>query len=252
MVAERGCKGNLPLRGRERGGKVGRPEALHQALGQQLDGSRAVLFAGFDNLHQGGPAEGIDAEEARAEGRARLAFEHRGVHVGEGEGAGDRPFAGLRRLLEYEGVRGVETDGAKQLHRCGPPVSGSSHEACAKAGLRGRRSGSVLPRQRTRRSPLASSEGMAPFSSLRCCKKSLVTVANSCVRQASTATMRWRAKLSTSRPEPVSSKPSSCSAAGSGSSPASSAPMATVRIMAPKTSQSGGVLSSATAGPRTP
>src|SRR5712691_6861170 len=67
--------------------------------------------------------------------------------------------------------------------------------------------------------------------------------------------MRWRAKLSTRAPESRSPKPSSSSADDSGRTPASSSPMATVRIMAPNTSQAGGSFSSARGKPsieRTP
>src|SRR5262245_2258677 len=60
--------------------------------------------------------------------------------------------------------------------------------------------------------------------------------------------MRWRAKLSTTAPEPRSSKPSSSNAADSGRRPGSSSPNATVRIMAPKTSHAGCSFSSAAGG----
>ena len=53
------------------------------------------------------------------------------------------------------------------------------------------------------------------------------------------ATMKWRAKLSTTWSDMASVKPSSSSAVTSGFKPGSEPVIETVRIMAPNTSQSG-------------
>src|SRR6185503_35108 len=247
-VADGGGEGDL-LRGCSPGGVETRgAEALHQSLRQQGDRRGTVRLAGLDHLHERGPAERVDAEETRPEGRAPLSLEARHIHRREGEGARHRPFARLRRALEHEGVRRVEPDGAQELHERGPPVVGSSQDGVASASASEWRSGSALPRQRTSRSPSRASEGTAPFSSRRRSTYRRVTAASSPARQESRARIRWRAKLSTSRPEPASSKPSCSRAVAKGRSPTSSWLSATSRMDAPNTSQSGTLVSAAPAG----
>ena len=127
VIAERGGELELLLRRRDRILDAGRAEMRHELLRQRVDRGEAVVVARLDDLHQRRPAERGDAEKARAERRARLAFERRRIVVGEHEGAGHRPFAGLRRLLEHERVGGVEPDGAEELHAgpyFGPRVVG--------------------------------------------------------------------------------------------------------------------------------
>ena len=155
---------------------------------------------------------------SRSGTRRAPAFHRGGIAVPKHERARHRPFAGFRGALEYERVRRIEADGAQQLPR-GPPVSGSSHDTRDSASTRkpNRFGGSHALHQgrRSRRSwrtpplmppRLREMRTTAPDHSSRISPKPFSF-------QTSIALMRWRAKLSTSRPEPRPSKPSSSSAA---------------------------------------
>src|SRR5262249_24721330 len=167
---ERSRERNLFRRGGTRGREIGRPEPLDQTLCKHFDDCGAVVLARLDDLHQGRPTERIDAEEAAAKGRARLADEPLRVDAKERESAGDCPFAGFGRLTEHEGVRRIEANGFDELHSRGPPVSASSHAVSASLAINGRRSTSLFGARRTRRSPLASISRRTPLSPGSHCK----------------------------------------------------------------------------------
>ena len=162
--AERGGEGDLLLRGGTRGREIGRAEMLLEVPGQRFDDGCAIGFARFDDLRQRRPAERLHAEEAAAEGGAWRSIERGRVGMAEHEGARDRPFARLSRTIEHECVGRIEADGAQELHRRGPPLSGSSQDATVSAPTSARRSGWPPPVRRTRRSPLASMSRRMPRS----------------------------------------------------------------------------------------
>ena len=71
------------------------------------------------------------------------------------------------------------------------------------------RSGSVLPRQRTSRSPWAVEGRDGPFLEPQAIEIGPGDGCHLVLAPGVEASIRWRAKLSTNRPEPISSKPSS-------------------------------------------
>ena len=125
----------------------------------------AIVLARLDDLHQRRPAERCDAEKPARNAARALPSQRRRIVVPEHEGAGHRPFAGLRRMLEHEGVGRIEPDGAQQFHSRGPRVAGSSQDG---VGERRHAASAARPRpcpmRRTSRSPLSSMSRRTPVS----------------------------------------------------------------------------------------
>jgi hypothetical protein len=82
-------------------------------LRQRIDRGTTIVVAGFDDLHQRRPTQRLHAEKAGTERRAFLALHCFRIVIPEHERARDRPFAGLGRGFEHEGVRRIEADGAQ-------------------------------------------------------------------------------------------------------------------------------------------
>src|SRR5262249_25432088 len=170
--------------------EMGGPEFFLELFRERLDHLGAILLARLDDLHQRRPAERRDAKKAATEGRALLAGELGRVDVGEHEGAGHRPFAGLGRPLEHEGVGRIGPDGAQKLHRRGPPLSGSSQDGEFNARSSERRSTSAFPMRRTSRSPLSARSRRMPFSGTSRARWFLAISPKPLSCQASIATMK--------------------------------------------------------------
>jgi hypothetical protein len=119
-VAERGGEGDLLLSRDPPGRQVRRAEMTDQPLRQRFNRLQPIVLARVDDHRQRRPAEGADAEETGMKSSARLRAKLCRIETREGEGAGDGPLAGLGGLGEDERVRGVDPNGAQQLHLEGP------------------------------------------------------------------------------------------------------------------------------------
>ena len=170
-----------------------------------FDGSGAVGLARLDDLHQRRPAERLDAEEARRgtprapcpASFARSASQNTkapdtahspGSAARSNTNVSDGSSRMVRNSFTSRGPRALR-DRARTARR----ASGIS---AAAARPRPCRCGAPADR-RSRRY-----RGARPCSVGSRCRYSFATGAKPCSCQASSATIRWRAKLSTSRPQP--------------------------------------------------
>src|SRR5262249_24313383 len=103
-----------------------RSELGHQLPCQRVDDDTSIFVVRRNDLDQRGPTEGRHAQKSAAKRRARFAFQGRFLAIPECKGTRYGPFARLRRVLEHEGIRRIETYCAQKLHARGPLVLASN------------------------------------------------------------------------------------------------------------------------------
>ena len=201
MIAERRGERDLLLgRGRARR-EIGRAEVRDELLRQRSTAPRDPPRS----PRRSAPASTSRAtrrrESRRGRPRAPCLRASAGSAFAEHERARHRPFAGLGRALEHEGVGRIEPDGAQQLHERGPPrcrIEPRRRGERRQQSLRGRPRPCRCAAPEDRRCRRCAAA--APFSRGRRCEIVLRDRARSRrpARRRS-CTIRWRAKLSTSR-----------------------------------------------------
>src|SRR3974377_2348016 len=232
MIEERGGEDEFLFRSGDRILHGRGAELCDEVLRQRVDRGEPVVLARLHDLHQRRPTERGDAEEPGAEGGARLASQCCQIAIPEHEGPRHRPLTRLGRLFENEGVGGIKPYGAQQPHARGPRRAGSYQAGAAKRGNNCLRSTLALPMRRTNRSPLSSMSRRSPPSRGSHVRHLCATAPKPFSCQPSTATMKCRAKLSSTLSDIASVKPSSSSAVTSGLSPGPMELPGTVRILA--------------------
>ena len=116
MLAEPGHVVDLLARRLQGVDHARRAVGFEQVRGEAAHRLLVVLGGDGGDLDEAGAAEALGAEPAVAEGELLLVVPAGRVGVGEGEGAGDRPFAGLGGQREDVGVGDVEAYGAGEFH----------------------------------------------------------------------------------------------------------------------------------------
>ena len=135
-------------------------------LRQRLDQRGAIVLARLDDLHQRRPAERRHAEEAAAEGGARLAVERIADRRPQNMKAPETAHSPGSAARSNTNV----SDGSSRMVRksfttaAGPPVAGSSHDGAASARQAASRRSAVepVPMRRTSRSPFSSMSRRTP------------------------------------------------------------------------------------------
>ena len=232
--------------------RSGAPKCATSCCASSSDERRAIRLARLDDLHQRRPAERLDAEKPAAKRRARPCPRASPASVvPEHERARHRPFAGLGRALEHERVRGIEPDGAQQLHSARPAGFRDRARTAWRAPARASALDVGLAAvRRTSRSPFSSMSRRTALSraagatdspsrrrrSRRSCQASMCDhqMPREALRPARPRRVR-RSLLPRARPR-ADASPARCSV------------IDTVRIIAPNTSQSGGSSSLAPSG----
>ena len=201
----------------------GAPKCVDELLRQRVDRGEAVVLARLDDLHQRRPAErGTPRKPARNAARA-LPSSVAGSSS-ENTNAPDTAHSPGSAARSNTNV----SDGSSRMVRSSFIVSATWAPASRDRATTARRA-------RQQRPPLDVGLAHAPHQQvavvvdvaahalLRREPREIVLRdrAEAVLLPGVDRTMRWRAKLSTSRPEPTSSKPSSSSAADSGRRPGS-------------------------------